>query len=89
MLFVYVCIAGGVVYAAASTLLARRPRKRAGWLVPLRGQPTGGPSAATQGGLMPPDETTTSRYFTIASVSFGLSASGALFYSPLALAVCL
>jgi cation transport ATPase len=86
VLFVYVCIAGGVVYTGASTLLARRPRKKARWLVPLRGQPPGGPSAAPQGGLVPPDETATSRYFTIASVSFGLSASGALFYSPLALA---
>jgi cation transport ATPase len=84
--FVNACIVGGVVYAGIKTLVRRRPRKKTLGLATPSSQAPGGPSAAGLTGRMIPDETTTSRHLTTASVSLGLSMSGALFSTPLSLA---
>lgn len=86
MLFVNICLVGGVAYAGVTTLLKRRAQKKTRWLVPRNNQTPGGPTAVTQADRMFPDERGTSRSLTIASVSLGLSVSGALWYSPLSLA---
>ncbi len=86
MFFVNACIVGGVVYAGIKTLVRRRPRKKTLGLATPSSQASGGPSAAVLTGRMIPDETTTSRHLTTASVSLGLSMSGALFSTPLSLA---
>ena len=86
MLFVNICLVGGVAYAGVTALLKRRSQKKTRWLVPRNNQTPGGPTAVTQADRMFPDERKTSRSLTIASVSLGLSVSGALWYSPLSLA---
>ena len=86
MLFINVCLVGGVVYAGVTTLLKRRPRKTVRWLVPRNNQTPGGPSEVTPAGHMLPDERRASRSLTIASVALGLAVSGALWYRPLSLA---
>lgn len=86
MFFVNARIVGGVVYAGIKTLVRRRPRKKTLGLATPSSQAPGGPSAAGLTGRMIPDETTTSRHLTTASVSLGLSMSGALFSTPLSLA---
>ena len=86
MLFVNLCLVGGVAYAGVTALLKRRSQKKTRWLVPRNNQTPGGPTAVTQADRMFPDERKTSRSLTIASVSLGLSVSGALWYSPLSLA---
>jgi cation transport ATPase len=86
VLFVHICIVGGVVYAGVKTLLKRRPLKKTLWLVTLHSQAPGSLSAATPAGSTIPDETTASRHLTTASVALGLSVSGALLYAPLSLA---
>jgi cation transport ATPase len=83
--FVNACIVGGVVYAGVKTLVRRRPRKKTLWLATPSSQAPGDPSAAVLTGRMIPDETTTSRHLTTASVSLGLSMSGALLSTPLSL----
>jgi cation transport ATPase len=84
--FVNACIVGGVVYAGVKTLVRRRPRKKILWLATPSRQAPSDPSATVLTGRMIPDETTTSRHLTTASVSLGLSMSGALFSTPLSLA---
>jgi cation transport ATPase len=86
VLFINVCLVGGVVYAGVTTLLKRRPRKTVRWLVPRNNQTPGGPSEVTPAGHMLPDERRASRSLTIASVALGLAVSGALWYRPLSLA---
>jgi cation transport ATPase len=86
MLFVNACIVGGVVYVGVSVLLRRRSRKGTRWLAPLPGQPIENPSAGMPGSDTLLEEMTSVRSLTIASVSLGLSVSGALWYTPLGLA---
>jgi cation transport ATPase len=83
--FVNACIVGGVVYAGVKTLVRRRPRKKTLWLATPSSQVPGDSSAAVLTGRMIPNEITTSRHLTTASVSLGLSMSGALFSMPLSL----
>lgn len=86
MLVINACITGGIVYAGLKTFVKWRPRKKAAWLVKLDSPPQRDSLPVRDAGSMEPDETRTSHYLTIASVSLGLSASGALLYAPLSLA---
>ncbi len=86
MLLINACIAGGVVYAGLKTFVKWRPTKKTAWLVKLDSRPQRDALPASEAGSMELDETTTSRSLTIASVSMGLSMSGALLYAPLSLA---
>ena len=86
MILITACVAGGVVYAGLKTFVKWRPRKKTAWLVKLDSWPQRDALPASEAGSMELDETTTSRSLTIASVSMGLSMSGALLYAPLSLA---
>lgn len=85
MLLVHACIAGGLIYAGLKTLLKRRPRKHMTWLVKLDGQAASGLVSEAEMYTDDMSASTASHHLTMASVSLGLSVSGALFYPPLSL----
>ena len=85
MLLVDACIVGGVLYAGFKTLVKRRSRKKATWLVRLDGQGPGDAWPATREDRLGLSEYQTSHYFIVSSVSLGLSMSGAIVYPPLSL----
>lgn len=86
MLLVNTCIVGGIVYAGLKTLVKRRPRKKATWLVRLDKQEPGDLRPAARADRLGLSEYQTYRYFIMSSVSLGLSMSGAIIYPPLSLA---
>lgn len=85
MLLVNTCIIGGVLYAGLKTLIKRKPRKKALWLVRLDNQTPHAFQPATRAEPLSLSEYKTHRYFIMASFAMGLSVSGATFYPPLSL----
>lgn len=86
MLLVNVCIVGGVLYSGLKTLVQRRPRKKAAWLVRQDPQPASDVWPAPRADRFTLSEHQTYHYFVVSSVSLGLSLSGAIIYPPLSLA---
>jgi Cu2+-exporting ATPase len=83
MLMVNAFIAGGVAFAGLRTITRLRPRRTATWLAePARpAQPPSAPAPDDAGYFQ--IQRRDQRYFTLSSVSLGMSLSGALFYPPL------
>jgi hypothetical protein len=85
MLVTNALIAGGAIYAGIKTLITNR-NKPVAWLGEPAGQIRAGSASATDVFSFPQIEGKTRRHFSVASVSLGLSLSGAFVYPPLALA---